>query len=98
MSVNEEMAASTSRTMSSTQCATTPSLHALRNTPMKLLFVRVALVDGVQRHFVISHRQLPSGVSAKAQGVPNKSNAERRPTHGCAEWTTGLRLGRPRRD
>jgi hypothetical protein len=42
--VNEEMAASTSRVMSSTQCATTPSLHALRNTPMKLLFVRVALV------------------------------------------------------
>src|SRR5215203_60130 len=42
-SVNEEMAASTSRAMSSTQCATTPSLHALHNTPMKLLFVRVAL-------------------------------------------------------
>src|SRR4051794_40275718 len=37
------MAASTSRAMSSTQCATTPSLHALHNTPMKLLFVRVAL-------------------------------------------------------
>ena len=36
------MAASTSRAMSSTQCATTPSLHALHNTPMKLLFVRVA--------------------------------------------------------
>jgi hypothetical protein len=42
--VNEEMAASTSTAMSSTQCATTPSLHALHNTPMKLLFVRVALV------------------------------------------------------
>ena len=41
--MNEEMAASTSRAMSSTQCATTPSLHALHNTPMKLLFVRVAL-------------------------------------------------------
>src|SRR4051812_4390891 len=42
------MAASTCRAMSSTQCATTPSLHALHNTPMKLLFVRVALgrVDG----------------------------------------------------
>src|SRR3954471_16913997 len=39
------MAASTSRAMSSTQCATTPSLHALHNTPMKLLFVRVALVQ-----------------------------------------------------
>src|SRR5215218_3458778 len=37
------MAASTSRAMSSIQCATTPSLHALHNTPMKLLFVRVAL-------------------------------------------------------
>ena len=41
--MNEEMAASTSKAMSSTQCATTPSLHALHNTPMKLLFVRVAL-------------------------------------------------------
>src|SRR4051812_17872796 len=39
------MAASASRAMSSTQCATTPSLHALHNTPMKLLFVRVALVQ-----------------------------------------------------
>ena len=38
------MAASTSKAMSSTQCATTPSLHALHNTPLKLLFVRVALV------------------------------------------------------
>src|SRR5215207_691065 len=37
------MAASTSRAMSSIQCATTPSLHALHNTPMKLLFVRIAL-------------------------------------------------------
>src|SRR5215213_1706235 len=42
------MAASTSRAMSSTQCATTPSLHALHNAPMKLLFVRVALVSGAQ--------------------------------------------------
>ena len=41
--MNEEMAASTSKAMSSTQCATTPSPHALHNTPMKLLFVRVAL-------------------------------------------------------
>src|SRR3954464_7436935 len=37
------MAASTSKAMSSTQCATTPSLHAPHNTPMKLLFVRIAL-------------------------------------------------------
>ena len=43
--MNEEMAASTSRAMSSTQCATTPSLHTLHNTPMKLLFVRVALAN-----------------------------------------------------
>src|SRR3954452_20643035 len=31
------MAASTSRAMSSTQCATTPSLHALHNTPHEAL-------------------------------------------------------------
>src|SRR4051812_19716190 len=53
------MAASTSRAMSSTQCATTPSLHALHNTPMKLLFVRVALAahalrNGAARAFVPS--------------------------------------------
>ena len=42
--MNEAMAASTTKAMRSTQCATTPSLHALHNTPMKLLFVRVAKV------------------------------------------------------
>src|SRR5215204_6216688 len=49
------MAASTSRAMSSTQCATTPSLHALRNTPMKLLFVRVALVPEPRMDFPLRH-------------------------------------------
>src|SRR3954454_12703472 len=74
-SVNEEMAASTSRAMSSTQCATTPSLHAPHNTPMKLLFVRVALdasrvrIRGVDRF--ICHKVPVHG--AKVRGVASST-------------------------
>ena len=54
------MAASTTRAMSSTQCATTPSLHALHNTPMKLLFVRVAL--GEAAVYLTQHEPGPGPV------------------------------------
>ena len=57
--MNEEMAASTSRAMSSTQCATTPSLHALHNTPMKLLFVRVALRGAFRRSRTVRYVSCP---------------------------------------
>src|SRR5215207_2224282 len=62
------MAASTSRAMSSTQCATTPSLHALHNTPMKLLFVRVALVPLILR-FASRPAMMAAGGGVAALGL-----------------------------
>src|SRR5690348_14122317 len=70
------MAASTTRAMRSTQCATTPSLHALHNTPMKLLFVRVALYQ-VSMTGTCRNEEGPAVPSWRTPGSPPMGSPHR---------------------
>src|SRR3954463_8351517 len=65
------MAASTSRAISSTQCATTPSLHALRNTPMKEAGITERLSRSV--HWFRARRFLHSALGTASPTEPRVS-------------------------